>query len=236
MKPFLKVMLAALLVVVLAACGGGKDNGNGGGDGSGVTDPIIARPGDDEQQPDGQDDDATGVTDNEGGQEAAAPPQTIELEMSIEGFTETRTATLAESDNGYYMYTLPQFVFTPEEPGVDQVFLQAYGDYFMRIMPLAADVNADEVKAGAMEELQALTGAEISELAAEDISNDFISERTLFYFHAVKSGDISKHIMLLDIDGMKFKVTIHLPHGEAIEGSSAGFNAMIPTIRPAAGE
>lgn len=239
MKPFLKIVLAATLVVVLAACGSGKDNTNGNGNdggGSGVTDPIIARPGDDGQVPDGQDDDANGDTDNEGGQDAAAPPQTIELEMSIEGFTEVRTATLAESDNGYYMYTLPQFVFTPEEPGIDQVFLESFGNYFMRITVLADDVNVDEAKASALEELQALTGAEITELAAAEFSNDFISERAQFYFHAVKAGDISKHIMLLDIDGMNVRITIHMPHGEAVEGASAGFNAMIPTIRATAGQ
>lgn len=239
MKPFVKASLIVALMVVLAACSGGKGNDN---DGSGVTDPGIAQPGESngEEVPneqgndtnDGETETSDGDTDVDGGEESVAPAPTIQLDMEIEGFKETRTATLAESDNGYYMYTLPRFVFTPEEPGIDQVFLEAYGDYFMRITALNPDVNTEEMKAAAYEELEALVGADINELTGDNISNVFIREKALFYVHAVKGGDISKHIMLLDIDGSKFRITLHLPHGEALEGSSAGFNAMIPTIKP----
>src|SRR5690625_5835565 len=76
--------------------------------------------------------------------ETAAPrtaplPPTRELEVSVEGQTGLREATLFESPQGYAIYVLPQLVMTPEEPCCDIAWARVDDGFFMRIERIDPD-------------------------------------------------------------------------------------------------
>lgn len=232
------LLLALALAAALAACGGkdksdapGNASGNPAGGAAEETNPIS-----------GESPDSPDQTDQTGQPEAAepelapageAPPETMDIVLEVEGMTETRTGTLAMSENGYYLYTLPLFAFTPEEPLMDQVYMETYPDYFMRIQPLGTEVDVAAVKAVAEEELRDL--GEVVEWKGEQIYNPFIREHAHFHLHAIKQNEVTKYILLMEIDGQFFRIMIHMPHGEASEGAGPSFEAMIGTITPIGG-
>lgn len=229
------VLLLIAFVAVLSACGksGDKnapDNANGGN----ADTAQEEQGGDTGGQPSdsgdaGQNDQpGTGITEPDSA--GQSPAETIGIELELEGMRETRTGTLAVSENGYYMYTLPLFVFTPEEPLMDQVYMETFPNYFMRIQSLGPEANIDELKAAAEEELRDL--GDVVELRDDQIYNPFIREHAVFHLHAIKMGEVTKTIMLIEIDGHLFRIMLHMPHGEASEGAGPSFEAMIGTITP----
>ena len=153
------------------------------------------------------------------------PAKAIEIEMELEGMKEIRTGSLVESDNGYYMYTIPPFVFTPEEPNLDQVFMEKFPEYFMRIQALSMDTDIADIRSNAETELKMVSEevlvSEHSEL--ENVKLSLIAT----------SSELVKEIIVIETEGMRFKFTINLPMGEPMEGAVAGFIKMIQNVKPA---
>lgn len=153
---------------------------------------------------------------------------TMEIELEVEGNVETRTGTLAVSDNGYYLYTLPQFKFTPEEPNADQVYMDKFEDFYMRIVTLGVEPDLTVIRANADEELAML--GDVVEMTGEQIGEPALRD-SIFYLHS-SDLTLSKYIILREIDGKYFKIIVNVPSGEAQEGAGPSFPAMIKTIQP----
>jgi hypothetical protein len=151
---------------------------------------------------------------------------TLDIELSIEGQVETRLGTLAVSDNGYYMYTLPQFKFTPEEPNVDQVYMDKFEDHYMRIIALGTEPELAHIRSSAKEELAML--GNVTEMKGDQISEPALRDSTL-YLHASDS-ELSKYIIVRQIDDHYMKIILNIPIGEALDGAGPSFSAMIKTI------
>lgn len=228
MKAYSKLLVLLLLAVSLTACGGGNNAANSGN--NDVNEPGSVLP--DPSTNDG-DDHAGGKQEQaEPAEETPAEPPapTRVVEVEVEGMIDQRTGVLSESDNGYYMYTIPPFIFTPEEPGVDQVYIESYPDYFLRIQALPDDVDLAQIRANAEEELRAVNEA-FEERKGDEIYDAYL-RGSEFYLIAV-GDDIVKSIIVMNIDGKLFKFTMFMPvGGEASEGAESGFNAMIKTITP----
>lgn len=234
MRKYSSLIVVLTLAVSLAACGGGENNNEVPGEAGNISDPGAAQP-----------DNGSGnepAAEQNGNSQEQQPPEapaemsgeppapTIDIELELEGMKETRKGTLAESDNGYYLYTLPQFKFTPEEPGTDQVYMDKFEDYHMRIQMLGDDANLDEVRASAEEELKSLSGSVI-ERKGDEIYDPFLREAKLFLHSS--TNELTKDIIVLEIDGKLFKFTVNMPNGDATEGAEPGFWAMIKTVHPA---
>lgn len=197
-------------------------NGEGGGIGEadGDTDASGANagePGEDGRS--GSDDPAMGEP----------PAETKEVEIEVEGMKETRTGTLAVSDNGYYLYVIPPFVFTPEEPGADVIYVESFPDYSMRIQVLPTDTDLTLIRENAEEELKSISGS-FEELKGDDIYDPFLRNAE-FYLQSIDE-EMVKNIIVMNIDGRLIRFTMFLPvGGEASEGAVSGFIAMMKTIR-----
>lgn len=150
----------------------------------------------------------------------------MDIQLSVEGTVETRSGTLAVSDNGYYLYTLPQFIFTPEEPNVDQVYMDKFEDHYMRIIALGTEPELADIRASAEDELAML--GKVTEMKGDKISEPALRDSTL-YLHASDS-ELSKYIIVRKIDDHYLKIIVNIPIGEALDGAGPSFSAMIRTI------
>lgn len=227
------LLLAAALV--FAACSADNDE-TGHPDGQLADGPAAGETaGNQEENPTGGNggDAGDGTLGGDAGDEPAMeepPAETMEVELEVEGMKETRTGTLVVSEsNGYYMYIIPPFVYTPEEPNADMVYMEAFPDYAMRIQTLPTETDLALVRDNAEEELR-LVNESIQALEGDDIYDPYL-QGAVFYLQAMNE-EILKKIILLEVDGRPFKFTMFLPvGGEASEGAESGFNAMIKTLR-----
>jgi len=153
-------------------------------------------------------------------------PEEKDLEVTVEGNTEIRKAILNKSDQGYSIYSLPNFTFSAEEPGKDILFFDNDGNYFVRIEKLPTDVNIEDLRANAETELKLLN--EVNELKDEEIFDEYF-RKAEFFLHA-STSEVSKNIIVMDINGEIFKYTMHMSNGEAAEGVLPSFFAMLKTI------
>jgi hypothetical protein len=227
MRTLSSVILLLVMVITLAACGGANsdnenavnDNQNVNSDhneavtpepepGNTVDEPLVNEP----AKPDAN------------GKLAA----TMKFDITVNGNVETQTGTLAVSDNGYYLYILPQFKFTPEEPNADQVYMDKLEDSYMRILTLGVEPDLTEIRANAEEEL-AMIG-DVVEIKGDQITDPALRDST-FYLHSSDST-LSKDIILREIDGNYFKIIVNMPTGEAKENVAPSFLAMIASIAP----
>ena len=219
------ILLILIVAVALTACGGAansekESSGNEVTPGVPNEEPPIVEP----TQPAEPAEPAEPADQTKDGQ----PAETIQVELVVEGNVESRTGTLVISDNGYYLYTLPQFKFTPEEPNMDQVYMDNFEGFNMRIQTLGAEPDLDQERDNAELELAML--GEVIEMKGEEIGEPALRD-SLFYLHSSDST-LSKYIILREIDGHYFKVTVNMPNSEAQEGAGPSFPAMIKTIQP----
>jgi hypothetical protein len=214
-----------VMTVTLAACGevnSGQDNT------ANITEPGVVTPDNSNVEQPSETKDEDGIEEPAEPGSNEPPAATIEIELTVEGEREKRTGTLVVSDNGYYLYTLPQFKFTPEEPNMDQVYMDNFEEFYMRIQTLGADADLPAVRANAEEELAML--GDVVEMKDEQIGEPALRD-SIFYLHSSDST-LSKYIILRDVGGKLFKVTVNMPNSEAAEGAGPGFPAMIKTIQP----
>src|SRR5690554_1916573 len=211
MRANLSVLLIVVMAVVLIACGGTNSIDDNVVDNTGTPDNSKVH---------------TPVTEPENPDVNGKPAATMDIVLEVEGNVETRTGTLAMSDNGYYLYTLPQFIFTPEEPNADQVYMDKFEDYYMRILTLGEEPDLTEVRNQAEVELAML--GEVVEMKDEEIWEPALRDSVL-YLHA-SDATLSKYIIVREIEGKYLKVIVNIPNGEAQEGAGPSFPAMIKTI------
>ena len=157
--------------------------------------------------------------------EKALPP-TKDIPVIVEGETEYHRARLNKSPQGYYIYVLNNYTFTPEEPGKDVVFSTVDDRFFVRIEKLPVDANINDLRENALTELR-LIGTP-HEMQGTEIFDPFF--RTAQFFYQASDESISKNILVMEIKGSNYRFNMHLPNVEAAEGIIPGFYAMLKTI------
>jgi hypothetical protein len=163
------------------------------------------------------------------GDPAVAPalPDTSRLEVAVEGETELREAQLWVSPQGYAIYVLPQIVMTQEEPGRDQAFARIDGEFFVRIERLDPEANVAALRNNARLALRDI--GRVHTLEGEGIFDPLFREAE-FFLHA-SNPQVSVNILVIDIDGSRFRFMMHIPNREAAEGITPSFWAMLRSIR-----
>lgn len=163
--------------------------------------------------------------------EAAPPvslPATRQLEVHVEGQRELREATLFQSPQGYAIYVLPQLAMTPEEPCCDLAYARVDDGFFMRIERI--DGGADmQALAGDMRLALSSVGAAQDADVGAWLPGDAGIEIELS-MRAAGEG-VSMAMLVMRLDGGRYRVTQHLPHREAMEGIAPSFWAMLGSLR-----
>lgn len=146
------------------------------------------------------------------------PPER-NLDVTVEGVTEVRTATLFRSPQGYAIYVLPQIVMTQEEPCCDLAYARVDDGFFMRIERLADDADLATLRTNMDLALSSVGAA--ADLPKANIHAEAFRDAELAR-HA-DNGD-ARVIMLVGRAGEgRYRVTLHLPRREAAEG-------IVPTL------
>jgi len=153
-------------------------------------------------------------------------PQTKPIKILIEGQVEYNEGTLQKSPQGYYIYVLDNFEFTPEEPGRDVLFFTTNDRFFVRIEMLPSNANIGQLKRNAILELRDI--GRPKEIGREEIFDPFFKDSK--FFLQASNPTITKNIILKEIGSSLFRFTMFLPHTEAIEGVTPRFYAMLKTI------
>lgn len=160
--------------------------------------------------------------------EPAGPlPPARELEVTVEGQSELREASLFESPQGYAIYVLPQLAMTAEEPCCDIAWARADDGFFMRIERIDPGQGLAVLRDNMVLALSAVGEAE--DLPDEHIGAERFRNAEL---SMVARGDgISSYMLVARIDGGRYRVTLHLPHREALEGIAPSMWAMLSSLR-----
>lgn len=154
-------------------------------------------------------------------------PPTRELEVTVEGQTELREATLFESPQGYAIYVLPQLTMTPEEPCCDVAWARVDHGFFMRIERIDPDQDLATLR-GNIE----LALSSVGE--AETVPPDRIGAaqfRDAELFMRARGDGISSYMLVARIDGGRYRITLHLPHRGPLEGIAPSMWAMLTSLR-----
>lgn len=154
-------------------------------------------------------------------------PPTRKLEVTVEGQAELREATLFESPQGYAIYVLPQLTMTQEEPCCDIAWARVDDGFFMRIERIDPDQDLAILRENI--ELALSSVGEAEEVPRERISAAAFRDAELF-MRAV-GDDLSSYMLVARIDGGRYRVTLHLPHREALEGIAPSMWAMLGSLR-----
>ena len=211
-----------MLAVLLAACGRTPDDAPRQDDS-----PRVSRP-------------AAGADVTHGGEDRPGHgserlftsledlPATRTLQVTVEGQSEAREARLFQSPQGYAIYVLPQLVMTPEEPCCDLAYARVDDGFFMRIERIddGADVQA---LAGDMRLALSSVGAAQDADVGAYLPGDAGIEIELS-MRAVGEG-VSTAMLVMRLDGGRYRVTQHLPHREGMEGIAPSFWAMLGSLR-----
>jgi hypothetical protein len=159
-------------------------------------------------------------------------PSSRELEVTVEGQTELRPATLFKSPQGYAIYVLPQLVMTQEEPCCDLAYAGVDDGFFMRIERIDPGVDIATLR-GDMELALSSVGA-AQDVAPGDIATTGFgtpgSAQPELFMRARGDG-VSLLMLVARIDGGRYRVTLHLPHREAAEGIEPSLWAMLGSLR-----
>ena len=154
-------------------------------------------------------------------------PPTRTLQVSVEGQTEGREATLFTSPQGYAIYVLPQLKMTPEEPCCDVAYARVDDGFFMRIERIddAADLATlrENMALG-------LSAVGTPEEASPDVAAPGADMQVELAMRA-RGHDTSVEMLVARIDGGRYRITRHLPHREALEGIPASMRAMLGSLR-----
>jgi hypothetical protein len=156
--------------------------------------------------------------------------ETTLLEVKVEGETELREARLFVSPQGYAIYVLPQIVMTPEEPYSDQAFARVDAEFFVRIERLDPARSLTALRNNAHLALRDIGRAH--KLKGDAIFDPLFRNADIF-MHA-SNPQVSVNIIVIDLDGSRFRFMMHIPNREAAEGIVPSFWAMLRSIRTVA--
>lgn len=212
----LPLTVTCLLAALLAACG--SEPAPPGSTGESPTVPTPDATGEPTQP-------ATSPDVLEAASQDLAP--TRALEVTVEGHTELREAALFESPQGYAMYVLPQMTMTPEEPCCDIAWARADDEFTLRIERLDPDQDL-----AVLRENMALALSAVGE--AEELPRDQIwapQFRDAELAMRAQSEAASRYMLVAQIDGARYRATLHLPHREAMEGIAPTMWAMLDSLR-----
>lgn len=154
-------------------------------------------------------------------------PASIELEVTVEGQSELREATLFESPQAYAIYVLPQMTMTPEEPCCDIAWARVDDGFSMRIERIDPDQDLAVLRENMTLALSAVGEAEpvpSEEIGAERFRNAELAMRA-------RNDEASRYMLVARVDGGHYRVTLHLPHREALEGIAPTMWAMLDSLR-----
>lgn len=154
-------------------------------------------------------------------------PPVRELEVTVEGQTELREATLFESPQGYAIHVLPQLVMTPEEPCCDVAHARVDGGFFMRIERIDPEQDLAVLRENI--ELALSSVGEAETVPPDHISSPAFRDAELFM--RARGDGISSTMLVARIDGGRYRITLHLPHREAMEGIAPSMWAMLASLR-----
>lgn len=157
-----------------------------------------------------------------------ALPPTRTLEVTVEGQREAREARLFRSPQGYAIYVLPQLAMTPEEPCCDLAYARVDDGFFMRIERIDEAMDLATLRADMQLALSSVGPADEADghayVAAQPGTAVELALRAM--------GDgVSLVMLVARIDGGRYRVTLHLPHREALEGIAPSFRAMLGSLR-----
>lgn len=158
---------------------------------------------------------------------AADLPPARELEVTVEGQTELRAATLFESPQAYAIYVLPQLVMTPEEPCCDMAYARVDGDFFMRIERIDPGLDPATLRENMALALSAV--GEPEPLPADQVP--LPGARDIELAGRARGDGVSMTMLIARIDGGRYRVTLHLPHREPAEGIGPSLWAMLASLR-----
>ncbi|MGF9698653.1 hypothetical protein [Paenibacillus sp. MABNR03] len=147
---------------------------------------------------------------NAGGNVTSDRPQTTELEVTVEGMTENRAATLAQG-KGYSLYVFEPMAFDAED---NELTMKIDPDYNVEIEKLPSDFNLDALKMDAKEELTE-TG-EVKELSKEELSSGPMKDAGLFMM--AQNDKKTQYFIVKELDGNGFIFHVDAPVGEPSEG------------------
>lgn len=156
-----------------------------------------------------------------------ALPPVRELEVIVEGQRELREATLFESPQGYAIYVLPQLTMTPEEPCCDIAWARADDGFFMRIERIDPDQDLAVLRENMALALSAIGEAEA--MPADQIGAEPLRAAELAM--QARGDGISGYMLVARIDGGRYRITLHMPHREALEGIAPSMWAMLSSLR-----
>lgn len=162
---------------------------------------------------------------------AGEPPEALppvrELEVIVEGQLELREATLFESPQGYAIYVLPQLTMTPEEPCCDIAWARADDGFFLRIERIDPDQDLAVLRENMALSLSAIGEAEA--MPADQIGAEPLRDAELAM--QARGDGISGYMLVARIDGGRYRITMHMPHREALEGIAPSMWAMLSSLR-----
>ncbi len=155
-------------------------------------------------------------------------PDTRTLDVHVEGQVEAREARIFRSPQGYAIYVLPQLEMTQEEPCCDLAFARVDDGFSMRIERI--DEGRDTATLAAD---MALALSSVGQAEDADVHGRFPPEaRAEVELSQRAVGDgVSVAMLVARIDGGRYRVTLHLPHREALEGIAPSMWAMLGSLR-----
>lgn len=155
-------------------------------------------------------------------------PRTMKIEVFVEGERQELEATLFQSDLGYVMYVLPDFVASGEEPGKDILFSRRDDRFSVRIEKLVNQPDLSQLRQQAESELASL--GDVEDLKKTGLIQDPFFQRAAFFLQA-SNQNVSKQIFVIPIEGVWFKFTRFSASTEAAEGIEPRITAILKTIK-----
>lgn len=224
-KPAARVLPALVLASMLGACGATQDDRSANGEAT-IRDDAEGSPASENQ--------AATPTDTTA--RTLAPER--QLQVVVEGDTELRAARLFESPQGYAIYVLPQVEMTQEEPCCDLAYARIDQAYFMRIERLAGERDAEALHALRADMALALSAVGPAEEApapgaGEALAHAVDAHDIELHLHA-RNASTTMHMLLLRAGDGRYRMTLHLPNGEASEGIAPTFWAMLGSLETTA--
>ena len=211
----------AVLVAAIAACGNSERPASGEASGPPTTSDATRETGSPAHPAVELDRDAAPPA-------ATAPlPDTRLLQVFVEGQTEQRNGRLFRSPQGYAIYVLPQIEMVQEEPCCDLAHARFDGNYFMRIERIAPDTPLDDLREDAS---LALSSVGVARDAPVPHGNGALLPAKELHLTA-HDEQTSMDILVIRAGDGRYRATLHLPHGEGVEGIAPTLWAMLGSLQ-----
>lgn len=151
-----------------------------------------------------------------------------QLKVTVEGQVELRDAGTFRSPQGYAIDVPAQIVMTAEEPCCDLAWARVDDGFFMRIQRLGDGAAPAGLREDMVLGLSAVGEASpVPPSALPPVVRD--ADPAL----QARNDEVTLTMLVAEIDGARFRITLHAPHREAAEGIVPTFHAMLGSLRVA---